>query len=160
MTGAAPLRLFETRVRPEWIDEFNHVNVAHYISICDNANWAFWNLMNAPVEMSDRNGHEYAILENHVNYINELSLDEPIHVTTQLLSHDDKRLVLFHRVIRDTDGVLAATNEAKFLGFNLKARRAETWRPRVAATLAETMRAHRELPMPEQAGLGIALKRR
>ncbi|NKB28715.1 MAG: hypothetical protein GKR99_14660 [Rhodobacteraceae bacterium] len=160
MTGAAPLKLFETRVRPEWIDEFHHVNVAHYISVCDNANWAFWNLMNTPHEMADRDGHEYAILENHVNYINELALDEPIHVTTQLLAHDDKRLILFHRVIRDADGVLAATNEAKFLGFNLTERRAETWRPRVAEKLAEVMREHRDLLRPEQAGLGIALKRR
>ena len=154
------LKLVETRVQPEWIDEFGHVNVSHYITICDQANWAFWNLMNAPVEMADRNGHEYAILENHVNYLNELTLDEPIHVTTQLLSHDDKRLILFHRVIRDADGALAATNEAKFLGFNLNERRAETWRPRVAEKLAATMRAHAELPQPDQAGLGIALKRR
>ena len=72
---------------------------------------------------------------------------------TQLLSHDDKRLVLFHRVIRDTDGVLAATNEAKFLGFNLKARRAETWRPRVAATLAET---NARAPRIADAGTGRA----
>ena len=116
--------------------------------------------MNNPHDMADRDGHEYAILENHVNYINELALDEPIHVTTQLLAHDDKRLILFHRVIRDADGVLAATNEAKFLGFNLTERRAETWRPRVAEKLAEVMREHRDLLRPEQAGLGIALKRR
>ena len=124
-----PLRLFETRVKPEWIDEYRHMNVAHYITVCDQANWAFWRLVSGGREMAERDGHEYVIVENHVNYINELDLDTAIHVTTQLLAHDDKRYILFHHVWRDEDGTLAATNEVKCLVFNLQMRRIESFLP-------------------------------
>jgi YbgC/YbaW family acyl-CoA thioester hydrolase len=162
-TGAipAPLRLFETRVRPEWIDDFGHVNIAHYLTICDHANWAFWNWINAPEgTMEARGGHEYVIVENHVRYLDELVLDEPIHVETQLLGHDDKRLVLFHRVFKSEAGALSATNETKWLAFDLSARRPEPWRPAPAERLAAIAAAHAGLGAPEEAGRGIALKGR
>ena len=157
---AAPLRLFETRVRPEWIDDFGHVNIAHYLTICDHANWAFWNWINAPEgRMGARAGREYVIVENHVRYVDELPLGEPIHVETQLLAFDDKRLILFHRILKTTNGALAATNEAKLLAFNLSARRPECWRAVVAALLGAIAAAHAPLGAPEGAGAAIALRR-
>ncbi|MEM1382947.1 MAG: thioesterase family protein [Pseudomonadota bacterium] len=156
----APLTLFETRVKPEWIDEFEHMNVAHYITVCDQANWGFWNLVNAPDGMEARAGHEYVIVENHVHYLDELPLGAAIRVTTQLLDHDDKRYILFHRVWRESDGALSATNEVKCLGFNLRERRIERWAPRVVARLDAAAAAHLPLGQPDQAGQGIALKKR
>lgn len=158
---AAPLRLYDTRVKPEWIDEFNHVNIAHYLTICDQANWRFWNWVNAPQgTMEARRGHEYIIVENHVHYIDELPLDEPIYVTTQLLSLDDKRYILFHSVYKTSGDTLSATNEVKCLGFDLGARRPEPWRSQVKSRLDAILSAHQGLGQPEGAGLGIALKRR
>lgn len=162
-TGAvdAPLRLIETRVKRDWIDEFDHVNIAHYLTICDQANWAFWNWLNAPESTMDaRDGSEYIIVENHVHYIEELPLDAEIYITTQLLGVDDKRFVLFHHVYKAATQALSATNEVKFLGFNLKRRGVEAWRPMVRARLDAVAAAHARLDTPPQAGLGIALKRR
>jgi YbgC/YbaW family acyl-CoA thioester hydrolase len=160
-TIPAPLRLFETRVRPEWIDEYGHVNIAHYLTICDHANWAFWNWINAPQSaIADRGGQEYVIVENHVRYLDELPLDLPIHVETQLLAHDAKRAILFHRVFKSETGALSATNEAKLLAFDLQARRPEAWRPDVAERLALILAAHASLGAPAEAGEGIALTRR
>jgi len=153
-----PIRSFEGEVLPEWIDEFGHVNVAHYITICDQANWAFWNMVNAPDEMDARDGHEYVILENHVHYINELTLGEPIYVTTQMLGLDDKRLLLFHRVFRSKDNELAATNEVKFIGFNLNSRRVEIWQSTAKSRLDAIWGEHGEMAKPDQAGQGIFLK--
>lgn len=155
---AAPLRLFETQVRQEWIDEFNHVNIAHYLTICDHANWAFWNWINAPEgSVDERHGHEYAIVENHIRYLDELALGTPIHVTTQLIGFDAKRYVLFHRVYKSAPGTLAATNEVKHLGFNLADRRSESWRPVVAERLEMVHTTHATLERPPEAGQGISL---
>ena len=158
----APLRLYETRVKPEWIDEFEHVNVAHYVTICDQATWAFWNLVNGGRAMEERGGHEYVVLETHVHYISELPLGAPIHVTTQLLAHDDKRAVIFHRVWRDdeTGPVLSATNEVKLIAFDLEARRIERFATGVRARLDALAASQAGLPVPERAGQGIALGRR
>ncbi len=155
-----PLRLYETRVKPEWIDEYNHMNVAHYITVCDQATWAFWHHVNDDRQMDERDGHEYVILENHVNYIGEVALDEPVYVTTQLIACDDKRFILFHKLWKSEDDSLSATNEVKGLGFNLSERRIEAFIPEVQERLQTLLAEHEALGMPPQAGQGIVLKRR
>ncbi|MBY6119020.1 thioesterase family protein [Mameliella alba] len=157
---AAPLTLVRNRVKPDWVDEYHHLNMAHYLTICDQANWAFWNWINAPVQTIEaRAGHEYAIVENHVTYTGELAEGAAFSIQTQLLDLDAKRFVLFHRVL-DADGRPSATNETKMLGFNLDTRRAEAWQPQVAERLAQVLAAHRALGTPPEAGQGIALKHR
>ena len=157
---AAPLVLVRNTVKPEWVDEFHHLNMAHYLTICDQSNWAFWNWINAPIQTIEaRQGHEYAIVENHVTYTGELAEGDAFSIETQLLDVDAKRFVLFHRVL-DAAGDLSATNEVKFLGFNLDERRAEGWQPQVADRLAQVLAAHEQLDRPSQAGEGIALKKR
>ena len=155
----APLKTHEDRIRPEWIDEYGHMNVAHYITVCDQATWAFWELVNGGRELDARDGHEYVVLENHVHYMNEVLEGAPVHVTTQLLAHDDKRFILFHHMWRTEDGALSATNEVKALGFNLAERRIEAFLPEVRECLAGVLAAHRALGVPEQAGQGIVLKK-
>lgn len=157
---AAPLVLVQNTVKPDWVDEYRHLNMAHYLTICDQANWAFWNWITAPLQTIEaRQGHEYAIVENHVTYTGELAEGAAFQIETQLLDADAKRFVLFHRVL-DAQGTLSATNEAKMLGFNLGTRRAEAWQPLVAQRLAEVLARHAPLGRPEQAGQGIALARR
>jgi acyl-CoA thioester hydrolase len=157
---AAPLTLVRNSVKADWVDEFHHLNMAHYLTICDQANWAFWNWINAPVQTIEaRNGHEYAIVENHVTYGGELAEGDSFSIETQVLDVDAKRFVLFHKVL-DPTGAVSATNEVKFLGFNLQTRRAESWQPKVAERLAEVHAAHRELERPAQAGQGISLHKR
>lgn len=156
---AAPLRLVQGVVKPEWIDEYGHLNMAHYLTICDEANWAFWNWVNAPRQTLDsREGHEYIIVENHVIYRAELLEGAPFAIETQLTDVDDKRYVLFHQVL-DGEGALVATNEVKCLGFDLRSRRPESFGDEVAQRLATVHAAHHVLGRPEQSGAGIGLRR-
>ena len=157
---AAPLCLVENRVKPEWVDEYGHLNMAHYLTICDQANWAFWNWINAPDQTIEaREGAEYVIVENHVTYGAELAEGETVTVETRLLAHDSKRAILFHRVL-NANGDECATNEVKMLAFDLKARRAMPWATRVAERLALVQKAHTALEKPAQAGQGVTLTRR
>jgi acyl-CoA thioester hydrolase len=155
----APLRLVRGTVKHEWIDEYGHLNMAHYLTICDEANWAFFNWINAPRhKMEERDGHEYVIVENHVVYRAELAEGASFAIETQLTDLDDKRYILFHRVL-DADSELAATNEVKCLGFDLRSRRPEPWRGGVAQRLAHVHDAHAGLGRPEESGAAIALRR-
>lgn len=161
-TGAidSPCRLVENTVKAEWVDEFHHLNMAHYLTICDQANWAFWNWINAPLKTIEaRAGHEYVIVENHVTYSGELAEGDAFSIDTQVTDFDDKRAILFHRVL-DASGAVSATNEVKMLGFNLETRRPEAWGSRVAERLALIRQAHAALGLPAQSGQGIALKKR
>ena len=110
--------------------------------------------------MEARDGHEYIVVEGHIHYLNEVVLDDPVHVTTQLVACDAKRYILFHRLWKSADGSLSATNEVKVLGFNLNERRIEAFQPAVYERLVALAAAHAKLDLPEQAGNGIALGRR
>lgn len=154
-----PSCIFETSIKSEWIDEYGHMNVAHYITVCDQATWAFWQIVSGGRGMDERDGHEYVILESHVHYLDEVVEGDPVHVTTQLISHDDKRFVLFHKMWRTSDGALSATNEVKGLGFNLAERRIERFLPDVEDRLRAMLAEHEAFGVPEQAGQGIALKK-
>ncbi|MFZ1993450.1 MAG: thioesterase family protein [Solirubrobacteraceae bacterium] len=157
---AAPLQLVHGTVKREWIDEYGHLNMAHYLTICDEANWVFWNWINTPQQtIRDREGHEYVIVENHVVYRAELAEGASFAIETQLTELDDKRYILFHRVL-NADGGLAATNEVKCLGFDLGSRRPEPWRSVVAQRLRRIHDTHARLGRPDLAGAGIALRTR
>jgi YbgC/YbaW family acyl-CoA thioester hydrolase len=154
------LRLVHGTVKREWIDEYGHLNMAHYLTICDEANWAFWNWINAPEQtVADRGGHEYVIVETHVVYRAELVEGAGFAIDTQLTDVDDKRYILFHRVL-SAEGELAATNEVKCLSFDLESRRPESWRRVVAERLQRVHAAHARLGRPERSGAGIVLSKR
>ncbi|MER9777119.1 thioesterase family protein [Mesorhizobium sp. M0220] len=128
----APLVLFRANVCPEWIDEFDHVSFDHYLTISGHANWAFWNWINSPEStIEQRGGHENVIVESTVRYMRELPLGTPIHVTTQLMSYDDKRYLVLNKIWNSGDETLAANSELKCLGFNLNTRRAESWSQKI-----------------------------
>lgn len=152
-----PLTLHETVVRAEWVDSYDHMNLANYVAVCDNSTYAFWELMNENVPQDQRGGAEYAVVETHVNYIQEVRLGDPLRITTQLLGADRKRYRIFHTMYRVTDDAIAATNEVMALGFDLNARRVSEFRPRVQANLQRTLAEHSVLVIPANAGRGISM---
>lgn len=156
----APLALYETVVQREWIDYYDHMNVAYYVLVCDEATGAFWNYLHDGQAIDQRDGAEMVVLESHVNYLKEVRLGDPVRVTTQLLEVDDKRLRLFHTMTHATAGFVAATNEIKAIGFDLGQRRIMSFRPATRVRLQEIWQAHQELPQPVGAGQGITLKKR
>lgn len=152
--------LYETTIKPEWIDYYDHMNVAYYVMVCDEATGAFWKYVHGGADLDQRDGAELVVLESHVNYLKEVRLGDPVRVTTQLLEVDDKRLRLFHTMIHTTEGFVAATNEVKAIGFDLGQRRIMSFRPATRARLQDIWQAHQDLPQPSSAGQGISLKRR
>lgn len=156
---AAPLALYETVIKPDWIDLYDHMNVAYYVLICDEATGAFWNHVNDGRSLEQRQGGEMVVLENHVNYVREVRLGDPVRVTTQLLEFDNKRVRLFHTLLHATEGFVSATNEVKAIGFDLNQRRIMSFQPIVQAKLQELWGEHRHLPVPPAAGKGITLGR-
>lgn len=156
---SAPV-LHQTKVAPAWVDEFGHMNMACYLSVCDAATYAFWERMNGGVALAARGGCEYAVVEAHVNYLREAQLGDALAVSTQLLDADEKRFRLFHVLYAKKEKQIAATNEIMALGFNLNARRVCEFKKTVREKMQQTLAEHARLPPPKNAGRGIAMGRR
>ena len=157
MDLSEPLRLQQSHVRADWVDEFGHMNMARYVEACDLSTYALWEYVNRPKTLEQRKGFEYAVVETHVNYMSELHEGDPYYVLTQLLGTDEKRIWMYHELYHLDRDELVATNEVMALGFDLNERRLMSFLPEVRERLAEILALHRLLPMPKNASRAIAM---
>jgi acyl-CoA thioester hydrolase len=162
MAIAAPLSVFRTRVKPEWVDYNNHLNDGYYLVIMSLGTDAFQDL----IGMSDaeRRATKTTIytLEAHVNYLREIKEGEEVEVRTQLIGFDQKRFQLFHTMHTARLGAeVAATSEFMLVNIDSSGEpKSAPFRPEVAARLAEVMDAHKALPLPQNSGRAIALPKK
>ncbi len=159
LDSSVPLELHQATVVNEWLDEYEHMNLAYYVMICDQATYAFWEMVNGDSKLADRNGLEYAVVETHVNYLQEVQLHDPLAVTTQLLDVDAKRFHIYHELRHRTKGFVSATNEVMALSFNLNSRKAVPFKPPVAAALNRLFQQQQSIPRPANAGRSIGMRR-
>ena len=154
-----PLNLHQDRVQPQWVDEYDHMNLAYYVLVCDEATYAFWEMVNGGQSLEQRKGAEYAVVETHVNYMREVRLGDPLVVTTQLLGYDEKRFHIFHELRHAEKEYVSATNEVMALGFDLNSRSIHKFRDSVQEIIGEIYEHHQLLETPANAGRSIGIKK-
>lgn len=156
---AAPgekLHLYRGEVPADWIDYNGHMNDSRYVEICGYATDALLAQIGMDAAMLER-GFSYYTVESHIRHLGEMKLGESFSTTTQILSHDTKRLRLFHRILK-SDGTEVATGEQMLLHVDTKAHRATPASPEVQVTLRDLAITQAGLPWPAEAGQGIGLK--
>jgi len=147
-------------VRAEWIDHNGHMNVGYYGVVFDLATDAW--LAHLGLDDAHRRAERITTftLEAHLTYQREVLEGEALRFTTQLLGFDAKRIHYLHRMVRDADGALAATNELLSLHVSETTRRGAPMHERVLARIAEIGAEHGRLPVPAEAGRVIGLDAR
>ncbi len=156
--GGPPVQHREI-VRGEWIDYNGHMNVAFFVLVFDHATDAMLETLTLGEVYRGASGHSVYILEAHVNYLAEVHEGQFIAVSTQLIDCDAKRLHYYHRMFRESDGVLAATTEQVLVHVDTTAGRSV---PMPAAARREARRlaaAHAIYGVPEHHGRKIGLAR-
>ena len=156
----AELDLGHQRVLPEWIDYNGHMNVAYYVLAFDHGVDEFMRQMGITPEYLETEKCSTFTLEMHINYLQELHLDDPIRLTCQMLDADSKRVHYFLRMFHAEAGYLAATSEQMMIHVSLESRRTSPFLPKVSGVIDQIMAAHKPLPMPDQAGQKIGIRRK
>lgn len=155
----APFRCGPFAVRPEWIDENAHLNLAHYVTLFDWATDALWR----PIGLGDplrATGRGTFAAETHTRYRAELVEGETVSIESHLLACDEKRLHLAHEMLRDRDGAIAAQQELMFLSVDLGTRRVSPWPEAILAGLRTAVADHAALGRPDWTGRAIAMPKR
>jgi carnitine 3-dehydrogenase len=148
--AAQPLRLLETRVRPEWIDYNGHMTDWRYLQVFGDATDALFR--HAGVDEAYRSsGRALYTVESHLRHQAEARAQESLYVTTRLLQVDDKRVRLFHSLHRGRDDVLVATAQQLYVHVDTAARRSAPFDAGVRARLAALQAAQARLPLPAAA---------
>ncbi|MFW6093605.1 MAG: thioesterase family protein [Pseudomonadota bacterium] len=156
----APLVCPPQKVEPAWIDYNGHMNMAYYHVVFDRALDHVYDLLGVGADYTARGAGACFTLEVHVTYLAELVLNDPVRVEFQLLDQDDKRLHFFERMYHAERGDLAATSEQIALNVALPDRRAAPFPEPALDRIRALMSAHRTLPLPEQMGRTIGIRRR
>jgi acyl-CoA thioester hydrolase len=159
---AAPLKLLETTVAPEWIDFNGHMNDAAYAIVFSRAIDRFVDRIGLDEAARRASGRTIYTLQLMIHYFHEARLGDPVLVTAHLLEHDAKRFRIFEEMTLGRGGPRLAACEQLLVCVDqsgAKPRSAE-FPEGSLATLAAIQKAHAALPLPREAGLGIALRRR
>jgi carnitine 3-dehydrogenase len=152
--SATPLRLHETRVQPAWIDYNGHAHESATLRVTGDATDALLRLVGIDAAYLEASG-SYFTVETHIRHLHEMTASELVHVTTQVLGADEKRLHVFHRVLRTSDDKLLATVEQMLLHVDAITGRAGRAKPEVLEHVLSLADAHGSLEQPDGAGRRI-----
>jgi acyl-CoA thioester hydrolase len=154
----APFDEYREVVRPEWIDENQHLNMGYYVVVFDHATDAWLDHVGLDEDFKRQHGVTTFTLESHVTYQREVGEGERLRFTTQLIDFDAKRIHYLHRMYRGSDGELASTNELMSLHVSQETRRAAPMADSILERLADLRDLHATLPPPPEAGRHIGLE--
>ena len=151
----APFTGCMARVRPEWIDENGHMNLAFYVTVFDGATDLLWDAIGLGQPYRHATGDGTFAVETHILYRAELLLGDTASVSTQILGADAKRLHLAHEMRRSLD--LIAQQEIMLLHVSLATRRVTPFPRDTEAQVLAAAAAHAALPRPDWVGRQIAM---
>jgi carnitine 3-dehydrogenase len=153
-----PLRLHAAEVPPEWVDYNGHVHESRYLQLFGDATDALLRYLGIDAAYLAAGG-SYFTVETHLCHLGQLEAGHRVHVTSQVLGADEKRLHVFHSLYRDGHDDPAATAEQMFLHVDTSEGRAAPVRNGVREAVERLAAAHESLPAPSRAGRAITLPR-
>ncbi|MEE2803410.1 MAG: thioesterase family protein [Pseudomonadota bacterium] len=156
----APLSCPTIEVISEWIDYNGHMNMAYYNVAFDRYGTDYLlDQLGLGIDYVQRENASTFTLEQHVSYLRELRIGDPIHMTCQLLDYDSKRVHCFLNMYHAKEDYLAATSEQILMHVDLDRRRGSPLPDVALKKLAAMNKSHGQLPRPPQAGHVIAIRR-
>ncbi len=103
MNAIAAAARHEDTVRPEWIDNNDHMNFAYYVLVFSHATDALGTGLGLPGRLR--------VTQMHTVYEREVTLGDRLRVATHVLAADASRLHLFHEMFQVEQSYRAATLE-------------------------------------------------
>jgi acyl-CoA thioester hydrolase len=142
-----------------WIDYNGHLNMAYYHVLFDRAvDEAFSIVGLGPDYVAERQATYFAA-EVHVRYRRELTLDDRVRVTLQLVDFDEKRVHFYTEIRHALEGWVAATSENLSLHVDATTRRVIPFPDDILDNLTVMRCCHARLPRPADLGRVIGVPR-
>jgi len=157
LPSAAPFDQYRDRVRSEWIDDNDHMNMGYYAVVFDLATDAWFDYIGFDTEHRQKHKVANYTLECHISYLREVGEGDPLRFTTLLLGFDEKRLHYLHQMWHEKEGYVAATIELMHLHVSRITRRSAPMAPVLIKRLTSIRTVHETLPIPPQVGRSIGL---
>jgi len=145
----APLTLYHTTVKTEWIDNNGHMNVAYYVMIGDHATDKFFDYLGMDNSYCTNHKRSNFALDMRIIYLKELMEDAPVKVRTQLLDFDTKRIHFLHYIDHAHENFTACLNESVGIHVDMVHRKSTNFPINVYERIKKVAQEHQKIPIPE-----------
>ena len=154
---AGPLKLWEGKVLPEWVDANRHMSHGYYAVAFGEAIWRVLDHLGLHAEYRARTGGTLYAVEGHMTWARELSLGQRLHIESLVLGVDAKRLRVFHRLFATDEVRPAATMDVMLLHVVQRADgvRVAPFPPDLGRHLKQVAEEHAKLGVPKEAGRAV-----
>jgi carnitine 3-dehydrogenase len=144
------------RVLADWVDYNGHAHESRYLQVFGDATDGVLRRLGVDAAYLE-SGRSFYTVETHLRHLGEALADDELHVTTQVLGADPRRLQLFHLMTRGGDGAELATAEQMLVHVDTAAGRAVPAAGTMLERVNELAARHADLPRPAGAGRAIAM---
>lgn len=152
--------IYQTSIPKEWLDYNHHLNVAYYLMIFDKAAEAFMESIQLGEASAKERKISWMVLENHLTYQRELSLDQTVEVGINLLDYDHKRVHLYFEMMTLGESpYLASTMEQMVICADLQQRSSAAFPSDVMECIQQFKQQHSNLQSPSPLSGPIAIRR-
>ena len=153
----APFVSSTMRVEPSWIDYNGHMNMAYYHVLFDRAVDEGFGLVGLGQDYLEARNASYFVAEVHTLYMREVTLEDPVRVTLQLIDFDEKRLHYYMEVRQAAEGWVAAASENLSLHVDMGTRKVTPFPDDILTNLTVMKAAHSRLARPAALGRVIGI---
>ncbi len=165
MTGDVPSEvIFMSKLQPEdwnqlpvtgnavvlddWIDAMGHMNVMWYTHMFSLGVWNFFQMLGLTREYFVANQRGSFALEQHFRYLAEIRVGEKVTLRTRALSRSEKKLHFMGFLIKEEQGVLAATSEGVTAHIDMTCRRTTPFPSEITEAYDALLNKHLQLDWP------------
>ena len=118
-----PVYLKSQNIIKEWVDYNNHLNMAYYVLIFDQALEVILEKFNMGAKSAKTEKRSTMVVETNTKYINEVQEGIEIDIFLTFFDHDKKRLHLKMEMVEKKTKKISASIEWLSLYVNLETRR-------------------------------------
>ena len=151
-TDEYPLQLYKSFVKPSYIDYNQHMTESSYLEVFGYTTDAFLERIGVDADYLS-NGFSVYTVETHLRHLKDCKLGDSLHVTTQLLGIDNKRIWLCHEMYSHNDQL--ATAEQMLLHVDTQQSKACVFKKHIYNCLETIYQQANNLPKPDYVGKAI-----
>ena len=133
-------------VKPEWIDAYDHMNMACYVALFDDVTYELLDGIGLGLEATRKTRRGLFVVDARVRFLRELRVGTPLEIRLRFVGVDHVRLHMWAELREEGSDVLSATQEQLGLHADLQTRKTLRFSDAHRAQIEAVVASHRAEP--------------
>jgi acyl-CoA thioester hydrolase len=130
-------------VKPDWIDAYDHMNMARYVALFDDVTYELLDGIGLGLEATCKTREGLFIVDARVRFLKELRVGTPLEVRLRFVGVDHVRLHMWAELRKEGSDIVSATQEQLGLHADLERRKTMPFSANHRARIEAVVAKHR-----------------